>query len=508
MSALPQFFATRNCLGHSSGLYEWQPGLLGEHVVESVKRCARFVRLEAGISHSQALERMSEAVGFPSWHALQSAAKRAISNHTDLTDASLPERQNIASEQFHTFARALPLLLRLSKDLPPDEDARGGLEALAESLSGVFDWPIDRARSLIARLHGSDTWSALCSRDPVDSREPLYGFDPERGAFVWSVACQALVDKQDSCFQIEGDYTGELSDLDEDACFAWILETCGRRPDFLGGLLALGTGLEERGDILAAGRCYRDAIRQADGLIGRYRGKITWSSLDNRFYHRLLYALMRWSVHRRHLNQAIRLARRQLRRNPNDNLGVRYDIPVLLVADGQYDAAQRALKKWAHHEADNPHTHVTKSLCLMTPTPTPEGIREFLLALFRFPFLRNMIVDGDYPEPFGGDRSWSRGIIPNCERIYFQFDALAPTYPMVDAAYKMVLGDPEVERIEAELAVTYKRADLPRQGGRVIPHEAFLARGRQLDVWRTQVENAADSLAQRRSAQWIRGLSH
>lgn len=63
-----------------------------------------------------------------------------------------------------------------------------------------------------------------------------------------------------------------------------------------------------------------------------FRGRIEWSSVDNRFYHRLLYALMVEEARAHRFGRALALARKQLRLNPRDNLGIRGWIDTLEAA--------------------------------------------------------------------------------------------------------------------------------------------------------------------------------
>lgn len=501
------FSARRECLGQGAFGYVWRPNAIGEHVPEAAKRCARFLRKDLGLSHSAALECVAEACGFPNWHALNSAATRIAAEQWDSRETDYEQKDRAAQRHLDTFAGALPLLVQCDVDLAPDEKALRGLEAFAEALAAGSGLTPVRARDLLAHMHGADDWGALRARDPVGSARPLYAFDAKRGAFNWSSACQALVDKQDSCFQLDGDTVStELRHLDEAACIAWIAKTCSERPDFLEGWLALGTALLDRGADNDAGRCFRDAIRQADALIGDYRGQIVWASLDNRFYHRLLYVFMEWSERRGYLKQAIRLARRQLRLNPNDNLGLRYHLPALLAADSQYAAAERALGK-LRNESENPHLDLIRSFCRMVPAPTQAGVEAFLAALFRFPFLRNMLLWGEQPDYFGVDDGLSRGIVPACGQIHSQFAVLFRTHPLVEQAYFAVLTDPEVEEAEKALHSVYPKSLRNSATGRVIEADEMDHRLRQIHLWKTQLAGTAAELAARKSSDWLRRLT-
>lgn len=507
MSTTPRPSA-KDCLGASSIGYKMRPDLIGVHVAESAKRCARFVRKALGIGHSQALEKVAQAAGFPDWHALQTAAKRSSATYGELSGANPEQRQEFANRQFDLFAKALPLLVHVRTDLPPDEDARAGLEMFSESLSDALYVPPHRARDIVAHMFGSDTWRELCERDPVDAKEPLYTFNPEWGNFACSAACRALVDAQNAYLPTDAEFDAELTQADYHAYFEQLSRTCLQRPDFLEGLLDLAVALQNRFEETAAGRCYRDAIHQADALIGDYRGRIEWGSIENRFFHRLLYRYMWWSAYRGDMKQAVRLARRQLRLNPTDNLGIRYQLPVLLTADGQYDAAHRSLKKLrAEVHAGLPHVHVVRSLCLMVTAPTDGGVEEFLRALFLFPFLRNLVVDGTYPESVSRDLSVSRGIIPDCSIILSMFDILFESHPMVERAYRAILNDPDVVHAEADLEAMYRAADLGLRDTHALQMQDIVARERQVEVWRAQLDEAVRDLAQRKGPEWMRWLA-
>lgn len=89
-------------------------------------------------------------------------------------------------------------------------------------------------------------------------------------------------------------------------------------------------------------------VKQAEALVPKgFKGTVPWGHVDNRFYHRLLWLQMRIGSEWNDLPLATRAARKQLRLNPRDNLGVREVLPGLLLRQGQVDAARRSLKHLA-----------------------------------------------------------------------------------------------------------------------------------------------------------------
>ena len=53
--------------------------------------------------------------------------------------------------------------------------------------------------------------------------------------------------------------------------------------------------------------------------------------LNQRIYHRMLWLRMQMHYDADDLKSAVKVARRQLKLNPNDNLGVRFVHPLLLL---------------------------------------------------------------------------------------------------------------------------------------------------------------------------------
>jgi len=199
----------------------------------------------------------------------------------------------------------------------------------------------------LAMLQGADSWEVLTKRKPEESKKPLYTFhyDRHRGTFEWSDACVVLVEKMDSMWQNYEDIPQENQELAAEL----ITNKVAKRPDFLEGCLALATIQKIEGRLEKARESYREGIKRAEALIPKeYKGPIDWLYTENRFYHRLLYNYMLWCAEYGKIVSAIKLARKQLRLNPGDNLGVHISLPIMLAADGQHASAERAMRRLLH----------------------------------------------------------------------------------------------------------------------------------------------------------------
>jgi hypothetical protein len=69
-------------------------------------------------------------------------------------------------------------------------------------------------------------------------------------------------------------------------------------------------------------------VRAAEVLVPKgFKGRILWGHIGNRFYHRLLWLQLGLSHEHGDSEAAAKVARKLLRLNPGDNLGVRYVLP-------------------------------------------------------------------------------------------------------------------------------------------------------------------------------------
>ena len=258
----------------------------------------------------------------------------------------------------------------------------------------------------------------------------------------------------------------------------WLKSVAEKRPDFLDGLQVQAEvcllGYEQR---RVRARAYAHALSQAMALLpSGFKGQILWAFPENRFFHRLLFGYMTDSITNGSRSRAISLARKQLRWNPSDEMGVRYYLPVLLASTGQLDSALRAGRKTMEKAgAGDVNAHFTRSLVSFAMGHPESGIVYLLKALFLFPALRDVVASG-------GVQHW--GPIPSSQRrvtvldrwtLLEQYVALTPVLWALDEWMPALLNDRLV--LDAEIAL----------------QSTFLKR--KYDLWMKEIDSTAKELA-------------
>ncbi|MBE7942828.1 hypothetical protein IM725_19860 [Ramlibacter aquaticus] len=167
-------------------------------------------------------------------------------------------------------------------------------------------------------------------------------------------------------------------------------------PDFPEGQLHLGFQMRQGSldDGRRSGKIYATAIAAAEDLWPHgFRGRVAWAQEGNRFYHRLLHQHMQWHIVHSSVAQALRLARKQLRLDPQDALSVRLHLPLLLQASGLYDAADHALAAMGDpNEVVEPQAEFVRWFMHMARGRPVQAVRSLLLALFATPPLRSVLA--------------------------------------------------------------------------------------------------------------------
>jgi hypothetical protein len=77
---------------------------------------------------------------------------------------------------------------------------------------------------------------------------------------------------------------------------------------------------------------------------------------------------------------------------------------------------------------------------------------------------------------------------------------------MVERVYRAILNDPDVGHAEAQLEASYRAADVGFPDTRELQMQGIVARKRQLEIWRAQLDEAVRNLAQRKGPEWRRWL--
>lgn len=429
------------------------PEVLGRQVLDVAKRASRLLGKECrSLSHSACLEAIARGAGMPNWHALQTLAQALIDDFN--TEIHWP-RPKGGSERAEALMPAFPMLASASQSCAPTKEAANGMRLFAARTATAASVPVETVLDVVAKLNGADSWDYLLARRPEDSKEPLYEFFVEEGEhsrggrFVWSDACQELVEQQDTLFQ----QYYERDEVEQATCRETVMRVTSQRPDFLEGLLAktyiIYPGYENRRQ---CGRVYAEAIERADALMpAKFKGQVSWLFTENRFYHRLLYGYMIWNIMYGSRNRAVTLARKQLRMNPQDNLGVRYFLPLLLAADDQLSSAKRALTRIESDSRLDAGAPFVRSLVLATQGLWRESIQSLLHALFVYPSLRD-VVALDYLKPWEPiAESNRRQITLDRQTLLEQYVILTPHCVDLEDRFAFVVNHPEVKQAERKL---------------------------------------------------------
>lgn len=455
--------------------FSWEicPDHFASSLLIAAKRYARFLK-DVGLvkSHSQALETVAKAAGFPHWHAFHSVIQ-------GLFDAFNPEdhwpRPKGGREPIKTLIPAFVFLVEASPDCSPTPEEQKGLTKAAAQLASVCGGSLEQVLDMIGKMNGADTWDKLLKRRPEESNAPLYSFHVVNGEgfgkFVISSACAALIDEQDDLFQ-EFHSRPESQQREFEAHLARVLDA---RPDFLEGLLAKAEVLSFKPAFRRQqGKIYDDAIKQANALLPKgFKGEISWGVLSNRFYHRLLYGAMIWHSHEGHTGKAVALARRQLRLNKNDNLGVRIWLPVLLIADGQPAAADKAREKMTLGDGySDAAIELVNAICHFANSRFQQAAESLYLSVFMYPPMRHVIsFDWDSLSSAVNDSQSTRTFIPDAETLVDQYVSATMQIDALEFSFGQWLTRPGVTFTEASLAREF-HANWRQPNGNLVRWEA------------------------------------
>jgi hypothetical protein len=359
--------------------------------------------------------------------------------------------------------------------MPPVQLA--AFERLGQTLAMLTDAPKQVVLDAVcAHLCGARTWAEACSRHPLRAKCALYSFalpldedDAEQGGyFVESPACSQLTQELDDRRE---DYD-QMSKPERRRLRRWVEDALAAQPGFLEGGLSLAWMQHEAGEPEAAATVNR-FIRQAEALIPNgYKGPIAWSCLANRFYHRLLWLRLKLHHEAGDLASAAKSARKQLRLNPNDNLGVRHVLPLILLAQGDAMAAKRSAAKHLTGELGLTAAAI-RAFCEHAAGHPARFRQELAEALISLPWLRKFLLNQTAPLPDGDDGF--RVMHPDLETFT---DFGWPAYlavPGLRKACKAFLSEPMVLQAEDELRRYWKGYWGRRDQGRVGSHEGWQA---------------------------------
>ncbi|WP_069340799.1 hypothetical protein [Pandoraea sp. ISTKB] len=298
-----------------------------------------------------------------------------------------------------------------------------------------------------AQMIGERSWSALLARSPIKASEPFYRFlvDPSNkaGHFQLSLPGYALADELNSLSDMGREpHPEELAEAEE-----WARSITLRRPDFLDAGLFLAE-LVAINDVSEASKILDDYIARSEALIPtEFRGKIDWLYDGNRTYLRMLYLRMEMAYQTADIARSIKLARKLLKLCPNDNQGVRYDLPLLLLIKGNIASATRSIRAFAHERG---YIGTPIRAFVAYANGDIKSFRVNLLeALFYWPGFRRFI-EGN-PSEFGQTDTDRRGKIIDMEEFAQLAWPVLVGIPGLKQASMALIGDDQVRLAEARL---------------------------------------------------------
>ena len=429
-------------LGIEAFWFNQCPAEQASRLSNRIKMSAKLLAKTAELQHSKALEAMAQALRFPSWHHLAA--------HLTRGQGCVPGQ--LPAGWLDGLSSAAVLLVQAQDDVSLPAAQLDAFEHLGDILAMLTDAPKQVVLDGVsAALCGGRSWREVRSRGPLTATEPLYRFvvpgedfaGEVGGYFEESPACGQLIEQLDEQWQ---GYDG-FSRPQKRKARAWVEAALGAQPGFLEGGLALASMQQDARDSEAMSTANR-FVRQAEALIPKgFNQPIVWGHLGNRFYHRLLWLQLKLYHGGGNPVGATKLAKKQLKLNPNDNLGLRHVIPLLLLQQGEAAAARRALKRFS----DEPGLDAAAIRAFVEFADGNQRLfqYELLSALFSWPWLRVFLLGNQNGLPSGDDGI--RAMSPDPDTL---LDFGWPAYcavPGLRAACKAFLVEPGVLQAEAEL---------------------------------------------------------
>lgn len=155
---------------------------------------------------------------------------------------------------------------------------------------------------------------------------------------------------------------------------------------------------EEDGDLKKALQLYTQARRTAARDLGSEapESRVWWLDLDSRPYMRAREgaAFINWGLG--NLDQAIAEYREILKRNPNDNQGVRYLIAPLFLLRGDVKGSLKEFARFKKNYPDDigdPHFDYCWALALFRSGQIPEAVRKLYRSVFSNSYIPPLLLD-------------------------------------------------------------------------------------------------------------------
>lgn len=440
----PQFDRAAQILGMQAEIYWFNqaPDDQANKLRARMQEAAKLMAHATSLPLEQARDALAHALRFERWQSLTA--------HLALADGFTPGKLPVG--WLDALGPCLVFMIYPEPHVPLLEPQLQAFEHLAATLSMLMDLPgQDILDGVCAPLCAERSWHAVKHRNPLQANVPLYGFrvlqdDAEGGVggcFEASAACFALTQALDE--QRQG--YDHMSKAEQRQARRWIEDVLQAQPGFLEGGLALAWMQRESGEegALTTARRY---LKQAEALIPKgFKGRILWGHLGNRFYHRLLWLVLELHHEQERCDTAATLARKLLRLNPGDNLGVRYILPLLLLEQGDVSAAQRALKGLADEEGLT--ASAIRAFVAYADKDAVTFRHELATALFTLPVLRAFLLNDNRALPEG--ETGYRQIHPDVETFsQFAWPGYC-TVPGLRKACTAFLKEPTVHKAEQEL---------------------------------------------------------
>lgn len=458
-----------------------QVATIANRILNMAKRHARYLQQKpsGGLGHRALLEKMAIACGRPNWHAFTQELK-SIAEESRLPVPPI--------EKFlHQFEKAFPLLMRLRDNRPPSEVERNSLIGFAKVLALTIPMRFEDVLDVLADIHVGKTWEALLAIEEVKA---LYSFRVGSGSDARFQRSEQCVEILETLYQLEEKYMAATG-LRKQQFKIQILTMIETWPDFLDGLSVAGRIQAEEGDIDSAIGFFEAGIRHAEALIPKgFRGQTSWYEHGDRPYLLMLYELMRIYCYEGWIDEAYKLAKKQLSRNPNDNLGVRYILPILQMIQGKRTGGPRSSRQWKIElKTMCIETHLTESLCNFIQSDVALGQKHLLVALFCYPGLRDFLYVDNKTKQLG--EAAHRGVIPNAELVDLALFLIEAENPHTFSSLKNILASDIVKYAEAELDTIHSQIAKRRDQGLDI--------GPAIDLWKSEVKRFADMISAMRA---------
>jgi len=410
-------------------------------MLDRVKLGAKILARTAGIKHSVALGHIAVAVGFPNWHGF----------NAHLVSISAVHPSEVSVESIDRLTKSLIFLIETNAEVSLSAHQEKVFQEFGEKLSRASGLPFLQVMDTVcAGYCGGTSWSEVKGRSPLNATQPLYEFeviDPKDGRFVMSEACRQLTSSLDAVYQ-HARTPERIAKAQR-----WMEDALDRQPDFFEAGLCLAQIHYDNGETNKALRILNVHIKNAERLIQKgYRGKIDWGWATNRFYHRLIWLRMTIYHDVNWMRYCLRDARKQLRLNPRDNLGVRDIYPLMLMEVGEYEKAAKASR---FPREDGYHIALVRAFGRFAVGDHPGFIQNMAKALFDLPILRLLLLES--PDELPDGDSGFRSVKPDLDTL--QRFAWPPykTVPGLETACVRFLSNPSVQDAEAELRAYWMR---------------------------------------------------